>query len=125
MKKHIVGENGIHYTLGKDGFYYPDLKLPEETEHPIGKYGWMKCEYLKNHHKARYMNLLLSGELNEYLHCVDEKCDQMLELLIQQMKVNQGVTEQMKAEKPMLWVGLMNNIRHAAEEFILKEIVYC
>lgn len=124
MRKHIIGENGISYTLGKDGFYYPDLKLPEGTEHPIGKYGRMKCEYLKNHRKARYLNLLLNGELNEYLHCVDEKCDQMMELLIQQMKVKQGVTEQMKAEKPMLWMGLMNNIRQSAEEFVLKEVVY-
>lgn len=124
MRKHIIGENGISYTLGKDGFYYPDLKLPEGTEYSIGKYGRMKREYLKNHHKARYMNLLLSGELNDYLHCVDEKCYQMMELLVQQMKVKQGVTEDMKDGNPMLWVGLMENIRHSAEEFVLKEIVY-
>jgi len=70
MEKHIVGENGISYTLGADGLYYPDLKLPEGTDYEIGKYGRMRCEYLKSHRKVVYMELVLSGRLNEYLHLV-------------------------------------------------------
>jgi len=124
MKKHIVGENGISYTLGADGLYYPDLKLPEGTDYEIGKYGRMRCEYLKSYHKVVYMELVLSGRLNEYLHEVDEECYERMELLIGQMKKKQGVTERLKAENQMLWIGIMNNIRSAIEEIILKELVY-
>jgi len=124
MEKHIVGENGISYTLGADGLYYPDLKLPEGTDYEIGKYGRMKCEYLKSNFKVVYMELVLSGKLNEYLHEVDEACHERMELLIGQMKKKQGVTEQLKAENQMLWIGMMNNIRHSAEEVVLREVVY-
>jgi hypothetical protein len=124
MKKHIIGEIGISYTLGADGLYYPDLKLPEGTDYEIGKYGRMRCEYLKSHHKVVYMELVLSGKLNEYLHEIDEECYERMELLIGQMKKKQGVTEQLKAENQMLWVGMMNNIRHSAEEVVLQEVVY-
>lgn len=124
MKKHTVGENGISYTLGADGLYYPDFKLPEGTDYEIGKYGRMRCEYLKVHFKVAYMELVLSGKLNEYLHEVDEECYERMELLIEQMKKKQGVTEQLKAENQMLWVGMMNNIRSAIEEIVLAELVY-
>ena len=70
------------------------------------------------------MNLLLDGKLNKYLHQVDEECYDMLERLMEQMKARQGVTEQLKAENMMLWVGMVNNIRASAEEVILKDIVY-
>ena len=74
MKKHIMGENGISYTLGEDDLYYPDLYLPEETEYPIGKYGMLRKSYLKEHRKGLYLELVLSGKLNEHLHQVDEEC---------------------------------------------------
>ena len=64
MEKHIMGENGISYTLGEDGLYYPDLYLPEETEYPIGKYGMLRKIYLQEHRKGLYLELVLSG--NEY-----------------------------------------------------------
>ena len=63
MRKHIVGENGVCYTLGKDGLYYPDLKLPEGTNYPIGKYGHMRCEYLKEYHKAEYCKFILKWRI--------------------------------------------------------------
>ena len=68
MEKHIMGENGISYTLGEDGLYYPDLYLPEETEYPIGKYGMLRKSYLKEHRKELYLELILAGKLNEHLH---------------------------------------------------------
>lgn len=123
MQKQIE-ENGIRYTLGEDGMYYPDLKLPEGTDYEIGRYGRMRAEYLKDHHRVQYMNLLLDGKLNEYLHQVDEECYEMMERLMEQMKARQGVTEQLKAENMMLWVGKVNNIRASAEEVVLKDIVY-
>ena len=73
MEKHIMGENGISYTLGEDGLYYPDLYLPEETEYPIGKYGMLRKTYLQEHRKGLYLELVLAGKLNEHLHQIDEK----------------------------------------------------
>lgn len=123
MQKQIE-ENGIRYTLGEDGLYYPDLKLPEGTDYEIGRYGRLRAEYLKEYHKVQYMNLRLDGMLNEYLHQVDEECYDMLEFLMEQMKARQGVTEQLKSENMMLWVEMVNNIRASAEEVVLKDIVY-
>ena len=71
MEKHIIGENGIGYTLGADGLYYPDLELPEGTHYEIGRYGRIRWEYLKNHRRGEYIRLLMNGKLNEYLHEVD------------------------------------------------------
>ncbi|MDD3220715.1 MAG: TnpV protein [Lachnospiraceae bacterium] len=121
MKKHIIGENGIGYTLAENEIYYPDL---ETTDYQIGKYGRMRQKYLKEHHKAAYSKLLLNGELNEHLHNVDVECKQRMEVLVRQMQERQGVTEQLKAENQMQWVGMMNNIRQAAEEVVLKENIY-
>ena len=124
MEKHIMGENGISYTLGEDCLYYPDLRLPEGTHYEIGRYGRMRAEYLKENHRALYLELLLSGKLNEYLHQTDEECYRMIERLVEQMKVKQGLKEQLKSENQMQWVGIMNNIWHCAEEVVLKDIVY-
>lgn len=77
MEKYIVGENGIHYTLGEDGLYYSDLELPEGTCYEIRRYGRRRCEFLKAHHRTRYLKLLLSGKLNEYLHEVEVECYEM------------------------------------------------
>ena len=119
-----MGENGISYTLGEDGLYYPDLYLPEETEYPIGKYGMLRKSYLKEHRKGLYLELVLAGKLNEHLHQTDEECNQMMDRLVEQMKEKQGVTEELKMQNQMAWVGRMNNIRACAEEIVLKKIVY-
>jgi polyhydroxyalkanoate synthesis regulator phasin len=124
MEKHIMGENGISYTLGEDGLYYPDLYLPEETEYPIGKYGMLRKAYLKEHRKWLYLELILAGKLNEHLHQVDEECHQMMDRLVEQMKEQQGVTEELKMQDQMEWVGRMNNIRAYSEEIVCKEILY-
>ena len=123
LEKHIVGENEISYTLGEDGLYYPDLRLPEGTHYEIGRYGRMRAEYLKEHHRALYLELLLSGEFNEYLHQTDEECYQMMERLVEQMKEEQGVTEELKMQDQMAWVGRMNNIRACAEEIVRTELL--
>lgn len=124
MKKHIIGENGISYTLGEDGLYYPDLQIAERTHYEIGKYGRMRWEYLKNHHRGEYIKLLMNGRLNEYLHEVDTQCYERLELLVEQMKAGTEITEELKAIDQMKWVGLMNNVRSSAEEIALKELIY-
>ena len=124
MEKHIMGENGISYTLGEDGLYYPDLYLPEETEYPIGKYGMLRKTHLKEHRKGLYLELVFAGKLNQHLHQIDEECHQMMDRLVEQMKEQQGVIEKLKMQDQMAWVGRMNNIRACAEEVILKKIVY-
>ena len=108
MEKHIMGENGISYTLGEDGLYYPDLYLPEETEYPIGKYGMLRKTYLKDHRKGLYLELVLAGKLNEHLYQTDEECNQMMDRLVDQMA----------------WVGKMNNIRACAEEIVIINVIY-
>ena len=125
MGKHIIGENGISYTKGTDGIYYPDLKLPEGENYEIGRYGNMRLEYLKNHHKGLYLDLLTSGKLNKCLHECDEECQARMEFLTEQMKAGAGITEKLKAKEQMKWVGLMNNVRSAADEIVLKELGYC
>lgn len=124
MEKHIIGENGIGYTLGEDGLYYPDLKLPEGTHYEIGRYGLMRWEYLKNHRRGEYIRLLMDGKLNEHLHEVNKQCYERMDFLVEQMKAGAGITEGLKAADQMKWVGLMNNVRNSAEEIVLKELVY-
>ncbi|MDD4371132.1 MAG: TnpV protein [Anaerostipes sp.] len=123
MEKHITGENGISYTLGADGLYYPDLTLPKGTNYPIGKYGRMRGDYLKEHRHSMYLELVFAGKWNEYLHEVDEESHQRIELLVEQMKAGAGITEQLKATDQMKWVEFMNNLKNAAEKIVLEETV--
>ena len=104
-------------------YFIPDLELPEESR-PIGKWGRMHREYLKEHNPIQYNCLLLSGELWTYLADLNEQAQGRLERMIDQMKVAEGITETLKACDPMAWVGAMNNIRNRAEEIILQELIY-
>lgn len=117
LKKHIYDENnGLHYTLVGD-YYIPDLKLSEEKR-PIGHYGRLHRDYLKEEHPARYSSLVLTGKLWTYLADLNEQAEERLDLIIEQMKATEGVTEELKARNQLEWVGLMNNIRNRAEEII-------
>jgi len=98
------------YVLGENDIYYPDLQLPEGTNYNIGKFGRMRCEYLKKIKHGYYMGLLFDGKLNEYLHDVDKECYEMLAGIVEQIKEKQGVTEQLKAENQMLWVRKIQNL---------------
>ena len=104
-------------------YFIPDLMLPEESR-PIGKWGRMHREYLREHKPIQYNCLLLSGELRTYLADLNEQAQDRLERMIDQMKMAEGVTEELKAADPMAWVGAMNNIRNRAEEIILQELIY-
>lgn len=120
----IIEENGIMYHLAEDGYYYPDLRLPEGTHYNIGKYGIMRWEYLQTNCRREYIRLLLDGKLNEYLHEVDEECHAKVELLVEQMKAGAGITEELKVANQLEWVGLMNNVRITAEEIVQREMIY-
>lgn len=112
----------IEYIRNGD-YYIPDLKLPEETR-PIGKWGRMHREYLKEHHPIQYTTLVLSCQLWTYLADLNEQAQERLDRIIQQMQEAEGITEAMKGENPILWVKHMNSIRNRAEEIILRELVY-
>ena len=123
MKKHIYDENnGLHYTL-VGNYYVPDLKLPEENR-PIGHYGRLHREYLKQEHPAQYSSLILTGKLWTYLADLNEQAEERFDLIIEQMKAAEGVTEELKARNQLEWVGRMNNIRSRAEEIINSELIY-
>ena len=120
--KERITENGIDYILVGD-YYIPDLKLPEENR-PIGRYGRLHREYLKQEHPARYSSLILTGKLWTYLADLNEQAEERLDLIIEQMKSAEGVTEELKARNQLEWVGRMNNIRSRAEEIINSELIY-
>lgn len=118
-KKNI---NHMEYVLVGD-YYIPDLKLPNE-ERPIGKYGRMHREYLKEHNPMMFNDLVLEGQLWTYLAVLNEQALERLSLIVEQMKVSEGVTEELKAADQMAWGRAMNSIHNRAEEIVLKEIVY-
>ena len=101
--KERITENGIDYILVGD-YYIPDLKLPEENR-PIGRYGRLHREYLKQEHPARYSSLILTGTLWTYLADLNEQAEERLNLIIEQMKAAEGVTEELKARNQLEWVG--------------------
>ena len=104
-------------------YYIPDIRLPEESR-PIGRWGRMLRDYIKEHSPIRFNDLCLSGDLWTYLANLNEQAQNRLELIIEQMKVFEGVTEDMKQHDQMAWVGTMNGIRNRAEEIVLREMIY-
>ena len=124
MKKHIYDENnGLWYELIGD-YYIPVLTLSSEEQRPIGKWGRMHRDYLKEHRPILYNDLILSGQLWTYLADLNEQVQERLSLIIEQMKEIESVTEELKASDQMAWVGAMNSIRNRAEEIILREMIY-
>ena len=112
----------INYIRMGD-YYIPDLTLPEENR-PIGRWGRMHRDYLKEHKPIQYNCLLLSGKLWTYLAGLNEQAQDRLERMIDQMKVSEGITEALKASDPMAWVQRMNNIRARVEEIVREELIY-
>lgn len=125
MEKHIYDEkNGLHYTLGEDGLYYPDITIDEQEHHLIGKYGRMREHFLKEHRAGTYTRLLLTGKLNSHLFEIDTLVHQRVDENVVTMAKAEGTDEDLKASNQMEWVGRMNNYKACAEEIMLKEIIY-
>ncbi len=122
MEKYIT-KNGIKYELRGEQ-YYPMLKISEQTNHEIGKYGHLHLDFIKKHRRGTYTTLLTEGRLNKHLYGIDEQAHEQIYLHITQMEERMGVTEEFKASDPMRWVQMMNNIKASAEEIVLKEVVY-
>lgn len=111
----------ITYVRSGD-YYIPDLKLPEENR-PIGRWGRMHREFLREHKPIIFNQLCLSGELWIHLADINEQAEQRMAVLIRQMQDAEGVTEELKATDQMEWVRRMNNIRNRAEEIIRQELI--
>lgn len=113
----------MELTYTKQGDYLlPNLEVPEAPK--VGKFGMLRRSFLRNHRKALYTGMMLTDKLNSHLEQVDLEANRMLEKLVSQMAQEQGVTEELKARNQMTWVTMMNNLRSAAEEVVLKELVY-
>ena len=112
----------INYIRSGD-YFIPDLKLTEETR-PIGKWGRMHRDYLKEHHPIWFNNLVLSGRLWTYLADLNEQAQQRMEILIAQMQSAEDITEALKAAAPFCWTQRMSNITARAEEIIREELIY-
>lgn len=124
MEKFIYDEkNGLWYELQGD-YYLPCLKLSEGEQQPVGLWGQRHLRYIKQNRKMLYLNLLTSGKLNGYLSDIDKQAEDMFSRLVKQMAEREGVTEKLKAENQMEWVGRMNNIRSRAKEVINNELIF-
>ena len=124
MEKYIYDEkNGLWYELQGD-YYIPCLKLSNEEQRPIGIWGQRHLRYLRQHRKALYTELQITGKLNGYLADLNERAEAMFLELVKQMAEREGVTEQLKAQDQMLWVQRMNNIRNRAMEVVNNDLIY-
>ena len=121
MKEKFI-ENGIEYVRNGD-YYIPNLKAPEGT-YNIGKYGRLHSIFIKENRPCIYSMKMLNGTWLAYLEEIDTTAKEMVDKLVKDMAMKQGITEELKSKDQMAWVGAMNNIRHSAEEFVLKDFVY-
>ena len=117
-----IHQNGISYMLLGD-YYIPDLKLPEESR-PIGRWGRMHRDYLREYRPALYNDLLLTGKFWTYLADLNEQAQERLDVIVRQMMEAEQVTEELKSRDWLAWVQAMSSIRSRAEEIVLAELVY-
>ena len=108
----------------QDGFQVPNLMMPSVPEVHLGKYAELRREYLKKRRRVLYTNLKTSGKLAEHLAEIEQTARKMVEQTVAQMAQTEGVTEELKATDPLRWTGLMNNLRHSAEELVLSDLIY-
>ena len=123
MAKTIFEQTGGTYTMQGD-YCLPDLTLPAEEERPIGVWAQRRLRYLKQHHKILYYNLLTSGKLQSHLADVEEEAQSLFLRLVKEYAEREDVTEQLKAENPMEWVGRMNNIRNRVAEVVNANLIF-
>ena len=109
--------------IEKNGILYPNVIVPEEEKKPIGKYGRMRLDYLKNHRPVIYNTLMATGKLQAHLLEIEQTAQDRLDRMMAEMKKTAGVTEKLKAENQMEWVGRMNALKAQAEEILLNELI--
>ena len=124
MEKYITDERtGLKYELVGDYYLIAENDEPEEDQ-TIGAWGQRHLRYLKEHRRVCYANLLTSGELNAHLADVDRQAEELFLRLVKQMADAEGITETLKANDQMKWVGRMNSCRDRASEIIYHQVIY-
>ena len=121
MKERFI-ENGIEYVRNGD-YYIPNLTVPDDKVYNIGKYGRMHAIFIKENRPCLYSMKMLNGTWLAYLEEIDTSAKEIIDKLVKDMAIKQGITEELKAKDQMAWVGAMNNIHHSAEEFVLKDFI--
>ena len=116
-------ENTLNYTKNGD-YFIPNLTLTETETMPLGKYGRMRKQYLQEHRPVLWNQMILSESLYRHLREIDETANRRMEQMMPELMKLNGVTEELKASDPMMWTGLMNNLKAQAEETILAELIY-
>ena len=123
-ERFIDKKTKIEYIRVGD-YYIPNLTLPKPRRTGnIGKYGRLKLNYMKKHNIPEYTEMLLNNELNSYLLDIEDACKNKIEILIKQMAKKENITEKLKANNQLEWVGKMNSIKQSAEEIVLNELIY-
>ena len=123
MEKTIFEKIGGEFERQGD-YLIPSLAVPPEKEQPIGLFGRQHLDYLKQHRRVTYTNLLTSGRLNIYLADIDRQAQERFERLIEGIKQAQGITERLKEENALEWTGRLNNIRACAREIVNEELIF-
>ncbi len=121
--KSLFEEMGGTYSQQGD-YLLPDIKLPPQEERPIGIWGQRRREFLKSRHRVKYYNMLTKCTLDAHLADISEEAEAMEERLTRQFKEQEDITEQLKADDMMAWVGAMNNIAAKVREIIYSELIY-
>ncbi len=122
-ENNIYNKYGIEYTKVGD-YYMPNLVLEKEEKITLNKYGRMRLNFLKENKKAEYMIMFTKGTLNKHLKEIQETAQERLDLIIEQLKEQNNLTEEMKNTDQLYWVSMMNNFKNTAEEIVLKELIY-
>ena len=123
MNKSSFEQNGGTYRMVGD-YRIPDITLPAEARKPLGMWGLKRKDYLMNHKRVQFNIMLMNGTLWTHLSEIDEQASVMFSRLVEQMKINEGITEQLKADNQMEWVARMNNIEARVREFVNTELIY-
>ncbi len=123
MKKTLFEQSGGTYTQQGD-YYLPDIELPDQPEYEIGVWGNRRRQYLKQHHRVKYYNMLTQCTLYPHLVDVEQRAQRLFDDLVDQIAKQKGISEKMKAENPILWIQIMNNIRHSVTETINNNLIF-
>ena len=122
MKEKFI-ENGIEYVRNGD-YYIPNLTVPDDKVYNIGRYGRLHSIFIKENRPCIYSMKMLNGTWLAYLEEIDTSAKEMVDKIIMDMAVEQGITEELKAKDQMAWVGAMNNIRHSSEEILYRDLLF-
>lgn len=123
MEKTLFEQNGGTHTHQGD-YLLPNVKLPDQPEYEIGVWGNRRRQYLKQHHRVKYYNMLSQCKIYPHLADIEQQAQKMFDRLVDELSEKEGITEKLKAENPMLWIQRMNNIRNRAMEIVNAELIY-